>query len=135
MCSVFCCCLCTVCSLVSLALLLAFCNLSLALIADLTLSDCKTLMRFMALSGKLCSAFLLARKTCWQDLHTFSFSGISHCGHTAYLTWRHDSKIATHGTGERLHIERETKWPLSTTWSNIMRMRISAAIRLRTTML
>ena len=85
-------------------------------------------MRFMALSGKLCSAFLLARKTCWQDLHTFSLSGtiVSDCGHT-FNTWRHDSKIATHGTGERLLIVRETKWPLSTTWSNIMRMRISAA--------
>ena len=74
-------CLCTVCSLVSDALLLAFCNLSLAFIA---LSDCGARMRFMVLSGKLCSAFLLERKTCWHDLHTFSLSGtiVSHYGHT-----------------------------------------------------
>ena len=53
----------------------------------------------MALSGKLCSAFLLARKTFSQDLHTFSLSGtiVSHCGHTLL-----GGMIATHGTGERL---------------------------------
>ena len=85
--------LCTVCSL---ALLLAFCNLPLAFIADLTLSDCKTRMRFVALSGKLCSAFLLARKTCWQDLHTFSLIGtiVSHFGHT--LLGGMIEKSATH---------------------------------------
>ena len=101
MCSLFCCCLCTVCSLVSDAHLLAFCNLSLAFLADLTLSDCKTCMRFVAVSGKLCSAFLLARKTRWQDLNTFSLIGTidSHCGHT--LLGGMIEKSATHGTGAR----------------------------------
>ena len=54
------------------------------LIADLTLSDCDTRTRFTALSGKLCSVFLLARNTCSQDLQTFSLACtiVSHCGHT-----------------------------------------------------
>ena len=118
MCFLFCCCLCTVCSLVSDALLLAFCNLALAFIADLTLSHCKTHMRFMALSGKLCSAFLLAPKTCWQDLHTFVLSGtiVSQCGHT--LLGGMIEKSATHATGHIPFTEQEAKWPLSTTWTN-----------------
>ena len=123
MCFLFCSCLCTVCSLVSDALLMAFCNLSLAFITDLTLSDCNTRMHFMALSGTLCSAFLLARKTCSQDLHTFSLSGtiVLHCGHTLLGGMM---QIVTHRIGERLLTVRETKWPLSTTWLIIMRMRI-----------
>ena len=112
--------LCTVCSLVSDALLLAFCNLSLAFIADLTLSDCKTRMRFVALSGKLCSAFLLARKTCWQDLHTFSLIGtiVSHCGHT--LLGCMIEKSATHELEVEdvfsLHEKQNGRFP---PWSNI----------------
>ena len=113
----------TVCSLVSDDLLMAFCNLILAFITDVILSDCNTRMHFMAFSGKVCSAFLLARKICSQDLHTFSLSDtiVLHCGHTLL---RCRMQIATHRIGERLLTKRETKWPLSTTWSNIMCKRI-----------
>ena len=94
--------------------------LSLAFIADLTLSDCRTRMRFMALSGNLCSAFLLARKTCWQDLHTFSLIGtiVSHCGHTLL-----GGMIIKYELTE-LETSSHRTWPLSTTWSNMLRMRI-----------
>ena len=88
---------------------MAFCNLSLAFIADLLLSDCNNRMRFMALSDKLCSAFLLARKTCWQDLHTFSLACtiVSHCGHT--LLRGMIEKLATHVTEHLPLTEREVK--------------------------
>ena len=58
-------------------------------------------MHFMALSGKF---LLFARKTCSQDLYTFSLSGtiVSHCGHTLL-----GGMIATHETGERLFSPNE----------------------------
>ena len=57
------------------SLMLFYCPFALAFIADLT-------VRFACVS--LATYALLARKTCWQDLHTFSLSGtiVSHCGHT-----------------------------------------------------
>ena len=128
MCFLFCCCLCTVCSLVSLALMLAMCFLfccclcslvslalmlalwflsfsrlctvcslvsdalllafALAFIADLTVRF--AYVSWLCLANYICSAFLLARKTCWQDLHTFSLSGIYNSFTLwAYLTRRH----------------------------------------------
>ena len=46
-------------------------------IADFALSDCDNIKCFVALSDKLCSALLLARKTCWQRLRLIG----THCGH------------------------------------------------------
>ena len=96
-----CCCLSNVCSLDSAALMLvlyslsyccldsaallhAFCNLSLAFMTDFMLSGKVTRNHFIALAGKVCSICLLARNTCWQDLHTFSLIGTIalHCGQT-----------------------------------------------------
>ena len=59
----FCSCLCKVRSRVSDALSQALCNLSVAFLADFTLSDSTALIRFIAFSRKLHSAFPLDRKT------------------------------------------------------------------------
>ena len=59
----FCSCLCKVHSRISDALSQALCNLSLAFLADFALSYTTALIRFIAFSRKLHSAFCLDRKT------------------------------------------------------------------------
>ena len=79
-----CACLCKVCSRNSEALLQVLCNLSLAFLADFTLSDSTALIRFIAFSRKLHSAFRLDQKTWSQHSHVFHLTGTAalHCGHT-----------------------------------------------------
>ena len=59
----------------------ALCNLSLAFLA---LSGSTALIRFLAFSRKLHSAFRLDRKTRSQRSHVFCLTGTAalHCGHT-----------------------------------------------------
>ena len=88
----FCSCLCKVRSRVSDALSQALCNLSLAFLADFTLSDSTALIRFIAFSRKLHSAFCLDRKTWSQPSHVFRLTGAAalHCGRIfvgAYCQW------------------------------------------------
>ena len=80
----FCSCLCKVHSWVSDALWQALCNLPLAFLPDFTLSDSIALIRFIAFSRKLRSAFHLDRKTWSQRWHVFRLTSTAalHCGHT-----------------------------------------------------
>ena len=80
----FCSCPCKVRSQVSDALSQALYNLSLAFLADFTLSDSIALIRFIAFSRKLRSAFRLDWKTWSQRSHVFCLTGtaVLHCGHT-----------------------------------------------------
>ena len=71
----FCSCLCKVHSRISDALSQALRNLFSAFLADFTLSDSTALIRFMAFSRKLHSAFLLDRKTWSQRSHVFHLTG------------------------------------------------------------
>ena len=77
----FCCFLCTVCSIVSDSLMLAirvlFCSFLRTVFSD-------SLIRFIVFPHKIHSAFRLDRKTCEQHSHVFRLTGTatSHCGHT-----------------------------------------------------
>ena len=57
-------------------------NLSLAFLVDFTLSDSTAVIRFIAFSHKLHSAFCLDRKTWSQGSHVFRLTGTAalHCG-------------------------------------------------------
>ena len=59
----------------ALSVLLLLCKVC-SLVSDALLVALDTLMRFVAWSDKLYSAFLSLWNTCWQHLHSFSFSGI-----------------------------------------------------------
>ena len=71
----FCSCPCKICSRVSDALSQALCNLSLAFLADFTLSDSTASIRFIVFSRKLHSAFCLDWKTRSQRSHVFRLTG------------------------------------------------------------
>ena len=123
MCILFCFCLCKVRSRVSDALSQALCNLSLAFLADFTLSDSTDLIRFIAFSRKLHSAF--------QCSHVFHLTGTAalHSGHTfvgGILT------VLLPMTNNRTRKERlsqvRTRWPLST-WSRFIRMRVFRGVK------
>ena len=79
----FCSCLCKVRTQISDALLQALCNLSLAFLANLTLSDSTTLIRFIAFSRKLHSAFVWIERHDHR-VHVFHLTGTGalHYGHT-----------------------------------------------------
>ena len=82
----FCSCPCKVRSRVSNALSQALCNLSLAFVADFTLSDSTAPIRFIVKLFSLASytAFRLDRKTRSQRSHVFRLTDTAalHCGHT-----------------------------------------------------
>ena len=68
------------------ALWQALCNLSLAFLADFTLSDPTAFVRFIAFTHKLHSAFHFDRTTWSQRSHVFRLTGtagFTQCGHTS----------------------------------------------------
>ena len=86
--ALFCSCPCKVCSRVSDALSQALCNLSLAFLADFTLSDSTAPIRFIVKLFSLANYTLLfvwiRRKTRSLRSHVFRLTGTAalHCGHT-----------------------------------------------------
>ena len=85
-CILFCSCLCKVHSRISATLSQALCNISLVFLADFTLSDSTVLIRFIAFSRKLHSAFRLDMITAFTCLPYYMHSSFTL---RAYLCWRH----------------------------------------------
>ena len=111
----FCSCLCKVRSRVSDALSQALCNLSLVFLADFTLSDSTALIRFIAFSRKLHSAFRLDMITAFICLPSYRHSSFTLL---AYLCWRH-----VYCQWPIIELAMNVSLPLAT-WSRFIRMRV-----------
>ena len=112
-CILFCSCLCKVRSRISAPFHL--CNLSLAFLADFTLSDSTALIRFIAFSRKLHSAFRLDMITAFICLPSYRHSSFTL---RAYLCWRH-----VYCQWPIIELAMNVSPPLAT-WSRFIRMHI-----------